>query len=105
MTVGNDAGGQAEEGLVDVVAAFPADPQPLHPVQPGQRALDDPADAAQAGAMGLAAARDVRADALGPHGVAVDVVVVAAVGVHPGGASPGPAAATPYGWWDSVQQG
>jgi hypothetical protein len=33
MAVGDQAGGEAEEGFVDVVASFPADPQtPVSPL-------------------------------------------------------------------------
>src|SRR6266536_2892391 len=39
----DQAAADREEGLVDVVAAFVADPQPSVLVQPGDRALDDPA--------------------------------------------------------------
>jgi len=48
---------------VDLVAAVVADEQPLEVVQPGEGALDDPAVAAEAGAVLGLAARDVGADA------------------------------------------
>jgi hypothetical protein len=44
--------------LRDVVAVFPADLEPFHPVVPGDRAFHDPSDGAKAGAVGLAAAGD-----------------------------------------------
>jgi hypothetical protein len=47
---------ESEEGFVDLVAAVVADEQPLVVVEPSEGALDDPAGAAEAGAvLGLAA--------------------------------------------------
>ena len=43
----DEAGAELEEGLVDVGAAFIADAQAAVLVQPGDRALDDPALAAE----------------------------------------------------------
>ncbi len=37
MPVGDQAGGEAEEGLADVVASLPTDPQSSEAVQPGDR--------------------------------------------------------------------
>jgi hypothetical protein len=51
VAVGDQAGGEAEEGLVDVVASFPADAQAAEAVQPGDRPLDDIPEDAQAGAV------------------------------------------------------
>jgi hypothetical protein len=65
---------------VDVSAAFVAGPEPLEGVQPGEAALDYPALAAQARAMGDPAAGDPRGDAALAELSAVDVVVIAAVG-------------------------
>jgi hypothetical protein len=65
---------------VDLVAAVVADEQPLEVVQPGEGALDDPADAAEAGAVLGLATSDVGADAAAAELAAVLVVVVAAVG-------------------------
>lgn len=42
VAVGDEAGVEAEEGLVDVVASFPANAQAAEAVQPGDRPLDDP---------------------------------------------------------------
>jgi len=47
---------------VDLVAAVVADEQPLEFVQPGEGAFNDPAVAAEPGAMGGAAAGDLRSD-------------------------------------------
>ena len=62
-----------------VGAAFVADDQALEVVQPGEGALDDPAVAAEAGAMVRLAASDHRLDAALPEQPPVLVVVVAAV--------------------------
>jgi hypothetical protein len=51
VTVGDEAGGEAEERLVDVVASLPADPQAAEAVQPGDGPLDDPSEDAQAPAV------------------------------------------------------
>jgi hypothetical protein len=64
---------------VDVGAAVVADEQAAEVVQPGEDALDDPAEAAKAGAVACPAARDLRLDATLPELAAVGVVVVAAV--------------------------
>jgi hypothetical protein len=47
VAVRDDAGGDCEEGFVDVVAAFPADAQAFHAVAPGDGAFRDPAVHAQ----------------------------------------------------------
>jgi hypothetical protein len=65
---------------VDVVAAVGADEQPAAVVEPGEGALDDPALAAQPGAVFGLAAGDHRFDAALPKHPTVLVVVVAAVG-------------------------
>ncbi len=48
---------------MDVCAAVVADEQPFELVEPGEGALDDPAVAAEAGAVFLAAAGDLGGDA------------------------------------------
>lgn len=58
--MGDDAAGELEEGLVDVVADFPADAQAPEAVDPGVRPLDRPAVDVQAGAVCCAAAGDDR---------------------------------------------
>jgi len=67
------------EGLVDVGAVFPTDPQPLELVQPRQAPLHHPPLAAESGAVEAAAASDHRPDATRPQRPAVFVMVVAAV--------------------------
>jgi hypothetical protein len=68
---------------VDVCAAVVADEEPFVVVEPGEGALDDPADAAEAGPVFGLAARDLGFDAAGAEFAAVLVVVVAAVGGNP----------------------
>lgn len=65
--MGNGAGGQAGEGFTDVVASFPADPQPTKAVQPGDRPLDHIPEDAQAAAVLLASFGNDRADTRGPE--------------------------------------
>jgi hypothetical protein len=65
---------------VDLVAAVGADQEPAAVVEPGEGALDDPAVAAEPGAVRCLAAGDDRFDAALPDEAAVLVVVVAAVG-------------------------
>jgi hypothetical protein len=51
----DEAAGEGEERLVHLVAAVVADEESFVVVEPGEGALDDPADAAEAGAvLGLA---------------------------------------------------
>ncbi|CAM5453682.1 hypothetical protein SAFG77S_02637 [Streptomyces afghaniensis] len=73
--------GELEEGVVHVVACFPADPQSAGAVEPGDGGLGNPSDLPQARAVRLAAPGDLRCDAAFAQPAAVDVVVVAAVGV------------------------
>lgn len=82
MSVCDEAGGEAEEGFVDVVASFPADPEAAEAVEPGDGALDDPAVAAETRSVGDTSAGDHRFDALGTDESAVLVVVVTAVAEH-----------------------
>jgi hypothetical protein len=65
---------------VDVVTAVGADQEAAAVVEPGEGALDDPAVAAEPGAVLGLAAGDQRLDAALPDEAAVLVVVVAAVG-------------------------
>ena len=55
-TPADDGGAESEEGLMDVVADLPADPQPAEPVQQGDGLLDHPAIPSTAGAVAGAAA-------------------------------------------------
>ena len=65
---------------MDVVAAVGADKEAAAVVEPGEGALDDPAVAAEPGAVLCLAASDQRLDATLPDKATVLVVVVAAVG-------------------------
>ena len=67
---------------MEFVAAVVADEQPFEVVQPGEGALDDPADAAEAGAVLGVAMGDLRCHASESQLAAVLVVVVASVGEH-----------------------
>lgn len=78
--MGDEAAGEFEEGFVDVGSAFPADAEAFEAVEPGEAAFDDPAVFAQSDAVEGAAAGDGRHDAALADLVAVDVVVVPAVG-------------------------
>ena len=64
---------------MDLGAAVVADEQSFELVQPGEGALDDPACAAEAGAVGCAAAGDLGADAAAAQLAPVGVMVIAAV--------------------------
>ena len=87
----DEAAADFEERFVDVVAAFVADAEPAVLVQPGERALDDPALAAEPGAVRTLGLGDPGTDASGAQCAAVaswsgrrdrraTVSVVAAVG-------------------------
>ena len=58
----DEAAADREERFVDVVAAFVADAQAAVLVQPGDRALDDPALAAEPGAVTALGPGDLRLD-------------------------------------------
>ncbi|KAF3470043.1 hypothetical protein GL259_00635 [Streptomyces sp. Tu 3180] len=47
---------------MDVVESFPANAQTAEAVEPGDRPLDDPAEGAQASALGLLSLGDHRSD-------------------------------------------
>ncbi len=65
---------------MDLVAAVVADEQPFELVEPGEGALDDPANAAETRAVLALAARDLGTDAAPTEFTPVLVVVVATVG-------------------------
>src|SRR5487761_1451297 len=76
-------------------------------MEPGEGALDDPAVAAQARAVRVAAASDLGCDAAPAQLAAVLLVVVATVGADPVGASPRPAGLAahrryPIEQWDQL---
>ena len=68
---------------MDLVPAVVADEQPFELVEPGEGALDDPAVAAEAGAVLAFAAGDLRRDAAATELAPVAVGVVATVGGQP----------------------
>jgi hypothetical protein len=76
---------------VNVVAAVVADEEPFELVEPGEGAFDDPAVAAEAGAVFGLAAGDLGCDPELAESAAVLVVVVAAVGADPVGTAAWPA--------------
>ena len=82
---------------MDLGAAVVADEQSLEVVQPGEGALDDPADAAEPGAVFGLAAGDHGLDSARADEPAVLVVVVAAVGDERVGSKAGPADHTAHG--------
>jgi hypothetical protein len=76
---------------VDLGAAVVADEEPLELVEPSEGAFDDPADAAESGAVFGLAAGDLGGNAASAEFATVLVVVVAAVGDDPVGTPAGPA--------------
>jgi hypothetical protein len=104
VSVGDQAYGEAEECLVDVVASFPPHAKAAEAVQPGDRPLDDPTECAQTGAVRLASFGDHRPDPALSQESTVLVVVVAAVGEEHVG-PPARPADLPRDRWDLVQQG
>jgi hypothetical protein len=76
---------------VDFVATVVADEQSFELVQPGEGALDNPPDAAEAGAVFGLSAGDLRRDPALAELAAVGGVVVAAVGGQAFGAASRPA--------------
>ena len=89
--------------MVDLGAAVVADEQAAALVEPGEGALDDPAIAAQAGAVLALAAGEDGFDPARPQLPPVLLRVVGAVGEEPVGAAPRPADAAAYRW-DAVDQ-
>jgi hypothetical protein len=88
LAVGDEAAGEVHECFVDVGSSFPPDPQASEAVQPGKAPLHDTSVGAQSGAVQGAAAGDGGHDAAGADLVAVDVVVVTAVGEERVGFAP-----------------
>jgi hypothetical protein len=87
----DEEAGDGDEGLVRGATAFVADGQTFVCVQPGDGALDHPAEAAQAGAVRGGAVRDAVADAATAQEPPVFVVVIATVGVEQIGSQARPA--------------
>jgi len=81
---------------VDVGAAVVADVQPFELVQPGEGALDDPAVAAEAGAVSGFAARDLGRDPAHAELTPLRAVVVGTIGGDPIRSAPRPAHATTH---------
>lgn len=77
-------------------AAFVADVEPVELVQPGEGSFDDPAPAAEPGAVLGLAACDQRCDAERAQLAAVELLVVAAVGDEALRASFRPASSAAY---------
>ena len=88
---------------MDVGAAFVADAQTPVLVQPGDRALDDPALFAEPGAVGLFGSRDRGANPAGAQLMAVAAGVVGAVAEQPLWPPTGAAALAAHGW-DRIDQ-
>ena len=88
---------------MDVGAAFVTDEQPFHLVEPAEGALDDPAVAAEPGAVPLVAVGDHGSDAALTQDLTVRVGVVATVTEHAVGSLPGPTWTTCDGG-DAVKQ-
>ena len=82
---------------MDLGSTVVADEEPLEVVQPGDGALDDPADAAEPGAMFGRAAGDHGLDAARSDEPSVLFVVVAAIGDERVGSKAGPADHTAHG--------
>lgn len=80
--------------MVDFGAAFVAHEQALELMKVGKGALDDPAVAAESGAVLGLSSRDQRLDPALADEPPIFVVVVAAVGDHRVGSSPRPAGQT-----------
>jgi hypothetical protein len=107
--VAEQAGGEAEKGLVGLLTAVGADQEAPFCVQVADRALHDVALGAEPGAMLAAASGDRVSDAAGSQESAVLVVVIATVGDHPLGSLARSAAVRPaYGRdlvdeWDQLR--
>ena len=83
--------------------SFVADVQTVELVQPSEGAFDDPAQAAESGAVLGLSTRDQRLDAKRSQLAAVEVMVVAAVSDQPLRPPPRPARPAPHGR-DRLQQ-
>jgi hypothetical protein len=88
---------------VDVAASFIASGEPAEGVQPGEGAFDDPAPAAEAGAVRGLAARDAVLDAALAQQPAMGVGVIAAVGDQQRGTLAG-SSGTPADARDAIEQ-
>jgi hypothetical protein len=77
--VADEAAAEGEEGFVDVGAAFVADEQSFHLVEPAEGSFDDPAVAAQAGAVAVVAVCEQRCDPKLAERLSVRIGAIAAV--------------------------
>ena len=78
---------------MDAVVAFIANGEATKPVEPGERALDDPAEHAKAAAVGRAATAEDRNNAAGGEAITMWLRIVATVALQEVGPSaPQPAA-------------
>jgi hypothetical protein len=102
--VADEAAAEGEEGFVDVGAAFVADEQAFHSVEPAEGAFDDPAVAAEAGAVALVAVGEQGCDPALAERSPVCVGAVAAVAEQDLGSPPRPAW-PPADRGDAVEQG
>lgn len=89
---------------MEIGTAFVAGAEPLELVEPGEGALDHPADLAQSGAVGDAPSGDHGFDAAFPQQAAVLVEVVAPVAVQTPGFAAWPSPSSPDRR-DRVEQG
>jgi hypothetical protein len=80
--VADEAAGDREEGLVDVGSSFVAQSQSAVLVQPGEAAFDDPALAAESGAVFVLLAGDLGVDSACVQSIEHVLGVVAAVAEH-----------------------
>ena len=85
MSPVNDAGGDFHERLVYGGEALEPNAQTSEVVQPREGALDDPPGLAEAAAVGLTTACDLRSNAGSVQGLAIFVVVITAIGLHDDG--------------------
>jgi len=80
---------------MDAVVAFIAKGEATKPVEPGERALDDPAEHAKAAAVGRAATAEDRSNAAGGEAITMRLRIVATVALQDVGPSARPSAAAP----------
>jgi hypothetical protein len=78
----DEATAEGEEGLMDIGSSLIADRQPTKPVEPGQRALDDPAMPAQTRAGVDALARDTDPNMAASQRLTTARDVVALIGMQ-----------------------
>jgi hypothetical protein len=82
---------------MDAVVAFIANGEATKPVEPGERALDDPAEHAKAAAVGRAATAEDRNNAAGGEAITMWLRIVATVALQDVGPSARPPAASANG--------